>query len=131
MRLAKRPHLVPGDTLPLLIEEYFDVEEQLKSLEHRKEKLRTAILEELKAAELGGINVPRGTVTRQAYSTFKGLRPTQVLPMVQARGWIDEVLTVNGRGLHKLARPEEPLMVQLRGMCEETTHEGIVVRLAR
>jgi hypothetical protein len=122
---------VPGETLPLLVEEYFDVEEQVKLLEARRERLRAAILAELKAAELGGIDLARGRVTRQEYASFKGLRATQVLLLVQERGWVDDALTVNGRGLHKLARPDEPLMGRLRQMGEEAIHEGIVVRLAR
>ncbi|GEM_PF-5101486 len=117
--------------LPLLVEECFDLEEQIRLLEQRRDELRAAILAELRSEGLGGIDLARGSVRRQEYRSFKGLRPTQVLPLAEPRGWIDEALSVNGRGLHRLAASEEPLMARLRGMGEETLHESIVVRRAK
>ncbi|MFA5863018.1 MAG: hypothetical protein WDA16_15105 [Candidatus Thermoplasmatota archaeon] len=117
--------------LPLLVDELFDVEDAIRELERRKEKLRAGILDELRRTALGGIESRRGSVALQAYSSFKGLRASQVLPFVMERGWTDDALFVNGRGIHKLASPFPAVMDVLRSSGDEHHHEGIVMRLRR
>ncbi|MEA3199038.1 MAG: hypothetical protein QOE90_466 [Thermoplasmata archaeon] len=120
-----------SEALPLLVEELFDVEDAIRDLESRKETLRAAIRDALAQEKLGGIQLARGSISTQTLASFRGLKPSMVLPLAAERGWVDEALQVNGRGLHRVASPLPTVMDTLRALGEESVTETIVVRRAR
>src|SRR5438128_12614889 len=114
-----------SDALPLLVEELFDVEDAIRDLETRKETLRAAIRGELAKEQLGGIKLARGSISTQTAASFRGLKASTVLPLATEHGWIDDALSVNGRGLHRVASPLPGVMDALRALGEESVTETI------
>lgn len=100
----------------LLLDEYFDVDDALRTLEARREKLRNAILAEMRGGAMNRIDHPRGRVDIRRHHAFTGLTPTRVLPVVGAREWWDDAFSVNGRALHRLALKDASAMDELAAM---------------
>lgn len=104
------PSLPPDDerALGLLAEEIFDLAAAIDELDRRREKLRAAVLQLCRASNVRRWEHARGTISISRYASYKIDRASSVLALVQGKGWEDDVLSVKGRALHKLAqgRPE-------------------------
>lgn len=100
------PSLPPADerALALIADEIWDLAAAIDELERRREKLRAAVLQICRASNVRRWEHVRGRISISTYASYKIERATFVLPLVQANGWEDEVLSVKGRALHKLAQ---------------------------
>lgn len=59
--------------------------------------------------------------------SYKVERPGAVLPLLRARGWEDDVLSVTGRALHKLAQAHPDVVAALASFPQRET-EALALR---
>lgn len=111
------PALPPDDerTLGLLAEEIFDLAAAIDELDRRREKLRAALLRLCRASNVRRWEHARGTISISRYASYQIERTSSVLPLVREHCWEDEVLSVKGRALHKLAQGRPDVVAALAG----------------
>lgn len=115
------------EMLKLVVDEAWDLTEAIGELERRREKLRDVVLEICRDASVSRWTHARGNIRLDRYKSYKVARPTLVLPQLDALGWHDDVLSVKGRALHKLAQPLPGVRSLLDGMFPEVQHEVLVM----
>lgn len=98
--------------LSLILDEYLDVKAAIDELEQRREKLRESIWEECRNER--GFDHPRGRVRMTQYDAFKARETTPLIPLLTRDGWIEELLSVKGRQLYKLARAKDDILDEIR-----------------
>src|SRR5437016_5840109 len=101
--MRRRVDAAPMDSamLSLILDEYFDLQAAIDELEARREKLRAGILRE--CARERGFDHPRGRVRISRYESFDADRTGPLIPILEREGWVEDVLSVRGRQLYKLA----------------------------
>lgn len=123
------PPLAPRqeELLALILDEVWDLTEAIDELERRRAKLRDHLLNACKGASVDRWRHPRGALRIDRYSSYKVLRPSEILAILDMLGWHDKVLQVKGRVLHELASQRPDSQALFSNTYAETKHEVLVL----
>lgn len=115
------------DALALMVDELFDLQEAIHELEARREKLRTAVLAACRRTGAARGTFPRGTLMVQRYQSYEPPRPSSVVDVLRTLRWEDDVLSVKGRALYKMAQSRLDTRAYFDAAFATREHETLVL----
>lgn len=130
-RRMPTPAPKPDDTLALLLDEVWDLNEAIEDLERRRERIRDHILSACRASRTDRLHHVRGALRIDRYESYKVTGSADVLRIVQDLRWEDKVLAVKGRALYQEAQKHPTARALFSALCREVQHEVLVLSPTR
>lgn len=115
------------DALALMVDEIWDLQEALHELEARRSKLRAGVLAACRSARIDHATFPRGTLKVTRHLSYEAPQPSAVVDVLRTLHWEDDVLSVNGRKLHRRAQARSDTRAYFDGSLVTREHEVLVL----